>query len=174
MPLLALPAPRSVWQPCEAQSRRLVSMLVAARSRLRARSPETEGGRRAPERVGEGGAHGGGISLCVCMCLGGGGASQFLLLAFTSIPHIAKFFSNLQLLDVGANHQRGLPRAYLPYHPSLPLNHPSQHPPPPPPTFSPSGGPSHPGLFIYSCVYLLFHRLRLSRREEESGCENSH
>ena len=76
------------------------------------------------------------------------------------LPAISKFFSNLQLLDVGANHRRGTPHAYPP---------PSQ-----PSMFNPSGAPSHPSLFTYSCVYLLFYRLRLSWREEASSRENSH
>lgn len=86
------------------------------------------------------------------------GGSQSTLLAFTGSARIPKFFSNLQLLDVEANHQRGSPRAFLPYPP---------HPPPPIhapalPIFSPSRVPSHSSLFTYSCVYLLFHRLCLS------------
>ena len=141
----------------QTQSQCLVSMPVAAQSHRGARSPETEGGRSVRQWVGAGGAETGGV---------GWWGSLSVLLAFTGSPRIAKFFSNLQLLDVGANHQRGSPRAYPPYHPSLP--------PHPCTIFSPSGAPSHSGLFTYSCVYLLFHRLRLSRREEASSCENSH
>lgn len=137
-------------------------MPVASRSRRGARSVETEGGLSVLERVGAGRAESGGVR----------GGSQSALLAFIGSPCITKFFSNLQLLDVGANHQRGSPRAYLPYQPSLPPHlHTSQTPPP---THPPSRVPSHSRLFTYSCVYLLFHRLCLSQREEASRCENSH
>lgn len=138
-----------VWQPCK-PSQRLVSMPVAARSWRGARSAETECGRRVLEWVGAGGAESRGDR---------GGGSQSTLLAFTGSAHIPKFFSNLQLLDVEANHQRGSPRAYLPYPPPPTPIH-----APPLPIFSPSGVPSHSSLFTYSCVYLLFHRLCLSWR----------
>lgn len=51
--------------------------------------------------------------------LGGGGAGGALL-AFSGSPRISKFFSNLQLLDVEANHQRGSPCADSPRRPSPP------------------------------------------------------
>lgn len=76
--------------------------------------PAVEQGHRRPKvvRVHRGEVVEGGLQ-------GKGRGSQSVLLAFTDSPRIAKFFSNLQLLDVGANHQRGSPRAYLPSHPAL-------------------------------------------------------
>lgn len=43
------------------------------------------------------------------------GQARPILLAFTGSLCIAKFFSNLQLLDVWANHQRGLRHANPPF-----------------------------------------------------------
>lgn len=79
------------------------------------------------------------------------------------LPAISKFFSNLQLLDVGTNHQRGSPHAYPPCKPPSQTLH-----------VQPLRSTVSSSLFIYSCVYLLFHCLRLSRREEASSRENSH
>lgn len=80
---------------------------------------------------------------------GGRGGCQSALLAFTGSPRIAKFFSNLQLLDVGANHQRGSPCAYPPNHPLSHHHH--QHPSKPPinilPFFIPIHTPHHPPIF---------------------------
>lgn len=53
---------------------------------------------------------------------GGGGERGAGPLAFTSSPRIPKFFSNLQLLDVEANHQRGSPCADSPRRPLPPPN----------------------------------------------------
>lgn len=138
MPLLALWAPCGVWQPCK-PSQRLVSMPVAARSWRGARSAETECGRRVLEWVGAGGVE----------SRGDRGGSQSTLLAFTGSPRIPKFFSNLQLLDVGANHQRGSPRAYLPYPPKFTLQ-------PPPPYFLPlQSAVSFKPLHLFMCLFII-------------------
>lgn len=184
MPLLALGGPRRVWQPggreagtslacrrplglCAAQGQRRLKVVSACLSesaragRFGGEAGESETwigiGREVREGAREGKREGG---------------AQSAPLAFTDSLRIAKFFSNLQLLDVGANHQRGSPRAYPP---SPPL---STTPPtttqPQTPILSPSRVPSHSGLFTYSCVYLLFHRLRLCRIGEASPCVNGH
>lgn len=116
-------------------------MPVAARSWRGARSAETECGRRVPERVGAGGQRVGET----------GGGSQSTLLAFTGSTRIPKFFSNLQLLDVEANHQRGSPRAYLPY---PPLPHPNSRTSPP--HFLPlRSAVSFKPLHLFMCLFII-------------------
>lgn len=128
------PPPAAADSPINSKS---LLCIVAARSpRCHPRSPEPEGG-ASPDSCG----------------VVKDGRSQPAVLAFSGSLRIAKFFSNLQLLDVGENHQRGSPLASKPFQPPLQLS-----------IFFPSGAPSHPGLLTYSCVYLLFHRLRLSCR----------
>lgn len=151
-------------------------MPATARPAHGARSAETEGGQCVPERVSAEGAsrRGGGSETWAGRRRERGreGGAQSAPLAFTSSPRIAKFFSNLQLLDVGANHQRGSPRADPPSPPlstTPPTTTQAQTP-----ILSPSRVPSHSGLFTYSCVYLLFHRLRLCRIGRASPGENSH
>lgn len=162
-------ATRRTWSRC------LVSMPAAARPAHGARSAETEGGQCVPERVSADGAlrqGGGGVwDMGRKRERARKGGAQSAPLAFSGSPRIAKFFSNLQLLDVGANHQRGSPRADPPP-PPLSTNPTTTQPQTP--ISSPSRVPSHSGLFTYSCVYLLFHRLRLCRIGEASPCVNSH
>lgn len=129
----------SPWQPHKLKVRVSLTCMVAARPPWHPRSPEPEGG----------------ASRSSCGVVKDG-RSQSAVLAFSGSLRIAKFFSNLQLLDVGENHQRGSPLASTSFQP--------QSPPPQLSIFFPSGAPSHPGLLTYSCVYLLFHWLRLSCR----------
>lgn len=110
-PYLPFWCPVASGNPAKPVAAVSLACTVAAPSRHRARSPETEGGRSVLERVG--------------------GVGGIALLAFTGSPLFAKFFSNLQLLDVVANHQRSSQCAYLPYQPPQ-LTHsypPSSSPP---------------------------------------------
>lgn len=149
-PRLALLAPRSVWQP---RAPRAGISLDGGRLHLAAEQGHRRRkvvGVQARELVHEGWRV--------------GGCCQSALLAFTGSLHIAKFFSNLQLLDVGANHQRGSPCAYSPYHPFLPLSTAHQAPqypaiPPPPhptPIFSPlwSAVSSRP-FHLFMCLFII-------------------
>lgn len=142
-PTCPLRAPQSLATR-RTRSRRLVSMPAATRPAHGARSAETEGGQCVPERVSADGAsrqRGGGVGGGFQTWAGSGreggrkGGAQSEPLAFTGSPRIAKFFSNLQLLDVGANHQRGSPRAYPPpphHHHRSPTTTTATHPPPNP------------------------------------------
>lgn len=89
----------------------------------------------------------------------GGGS----LLAFSGSPRIPKFFSNLQLLDVEANHQRGSPCADSPRRPS------------PPRISSPLwSAVSFRPLHLFMCLFIISSAVSESEREEASACENSH
>lgn len=118
MPLLALLAPCSVWQTCKPK----------ASVSLACQWPLDHAAEQGHPRLKV-------VRVCWSELVQEGEelwGSQSALLAFTSSPRIPKFFSNLQLLDVGANHQRGLPRADPPpYHRSFsPPPYPPITPPP--------------------------------------------
>lgn len=92
-----------------------------------------------------------------------GGGVGVGLLAFTSSPRIPKFFSNLQLLDVEANHQRGSPCADSPRRPLLPRI--SSH------LWSAvSFRPPH----LFMSLFIISSAVSESEREEASTCENGH
>lgn len=135
MPPLALREPRSVWRACKPRA----SVSLACRWPLGLCA--VQGQRRLKlvsacwSELAQAGQWDGGVR-DVCGERGGG---QSAALAFTGSPRIAKFFSNLQLLDVGANHQRGSPpclSALPPYAPP-PYPHTDSPTSPPLPSYPP-------------------------------------
>lgn len=172
MPPLALREPRSVWRACKPRA----GVSLACRWPLGLRA--VQGQRRLKvvsacwSELAQAGQWDGGVR-DVCGERGGG---QSAALAFTGSPRIAKFFSNLQLLDVGANHQRGSPPCLSALPPCAPLP-PYPHTDSPPPLHSHliplRSAVSFRPLHLFMCLFIISSAVPEPQRGGFSLCEQS-